>query len=39
MPTDEAAFLARVRELIRFLKDEVYGYDELRVYVSGIADP
>ena len=39
MPTDEAAFVAKVREQIRFLQDEEYSYDELRVYVSGIAEP
>jgi hypothetical protein len=39
MPTDEAAFVAKVREQIRFLRDEEYSYDELRVYVSGIAEP
>lgn len=39
MPTAEAAFIAKVREQIRFLRDEEYSYDELRVYVSGIADP
>ena len=39
MPTAEAAFIAKVREQIEFLRDEEYNYDELRVYVSGIADP
>ena len=39
MPTDEAAFVAKVREQIRFLQDEEYNYDGLRVYVSGIAEP
>lgn len=39
MPTDEAAFVAKVREQIRLLRHEEYNYDQLRVYVSGIADP
>ncbi len=39
MPTDDAAFVAKVREQIRFLKHEEYNYDQLRVYVSGIAKP
>jgi hypothetical protein len=39
MPTAETAFLAKVREQIKILKDEEYNYDQLRVYVSGIAEP
>ena len=39
MPTAEAAFAAKVREQIELLQDEAYNYDELRVYVSGIAEP
>jgi hypothetical protein len=39
MPTDEAAFIVKVREQIRILQHEEYNYDQLRVYVSGIADP
>lgn len=39
MQTDEAAFVARVREQVSFLKNDAYSYDELRVYVSGIAEP
>jgi hypothetical protein len=39
MPTAETAFVAKVREQIRFPQHEEYNYDELRVYVSGIADP
>jgi hypothetical protein len=39
MPTAETAFVGKIREQIKFLKDEAYNYDELRVYVSGIADP
>ncbi len=39
MPTDEAAFVAKVREQIRCLKDDDYNYVQLRVYVSGIEDP
>jgi hypothetical protein len=39
MPAVEAAFIAKIREQIDFLQDEEYAYDQLRVYVSGIADP
>jgi hypothetical protein len=39
MPTDEAVFVAKIREQLRFLKNQEYGYDELRVYASGIAEP
>ncbi len=39
MPTAEIAFIAKIREQIAFLQNEEYSYDELRVYVSGIADP
>jgi hypothetical protein len=39
MPSPEATFVAKVREQIAFLRNEEYNYDELRVYVSGIADP
>ena len=39
MPTPEAAFVAKVREQIRLLQHDEYNYDELRVYVSGIAEP
>ncbi len=39
MPTDETAFVAKVREQIKFLRDKEYNYVQLRVYVSGIADP
>jgi hypothetical protein len=39
MPSTEEAFVAKVREQIAFLRDDEYAYDELRVYVSGIADP
>lgn len=39
MPSAEETFIAKVREQIAFLRDEEYAYDELRVYVSGIADP
>jgi hypothetical protein len=39
MPTDEAAFVAKVREQIRFLKDPEYNYIHFRVYVSGIGEP
>jgi hypothetical protein len=39
MSSAETAFVAKVREQIEFLQNEEYNYDELRVYVSGIADP
>jgi hypothetical protein len=39
MPTAEAAFIAKVREQIKFLRDEEYVYDQLLVSVSGIAEP
>ena len=39
MPTDEAAFVAKIRDQIRVLRDREYAYDELHVYVSGIAEP
>ena len=39
MPTAETAFVAKVREQIDFLQNEEYNYDQLRVYVSGIARP
>ena len=39
MPTAETAFLAKVREQIALLRTDAYNYDELRVYVSGIAEP
>jgi hypothetical protein len=39
MPRTDAAFVAKVREQIDFLRDEEYAYDELRVYVAGIAEP
>ena len=39
MPTAEAAFVARVREQVEFLRHPEYNYTELRVYVSGISEP
>jgi hypothetical protein len=39
MPTAEAAFVAKVREQVDILQDEEYNYDQLRVYVCGIARP
>jgi hypothetical protein len=39
VPTDEAAFVAKIREQIRILRAGEHNYDQLRVYVSGIADP
>jgi hypothetical protein len=38
MPTDEAAFVAKIREQIKVLQGK-YNYDELHVYVSGITEP
>jgi hypothetical protein len=37
--TAEAAFIAKVREQIKILRDGEYNYDEFRVYVSGISEP
>jgi hypothetical protein len=39
MPTTEAAFINKVREQIALLQGDGNAYDELRVYVSGIAEP
>ena len=39
MPSAETVFAAKVREQIAFLQHREHNYDELRVYVSGIADP
>ncbi len=39
MPSNEAAFIAKIREQVAFLRDEEYAYDELHVYVSGIGEP
>ncbi len=39
MPSTETAFVVKIREQIAFLRNDEYNYDELRVYVSGIADP
>jgi hypothetical protein len=39
MPTAETEFVAKVRQQVEILQDEEYAYDQLRVYVSGIADP
>jgi hypothetical protein len=39
MPTAEAAFLAKIREQIKFLRDHQYAYNQLLVYVPGIAEP
>jgi hypothetical protein len=39
MPSTEGTFVAKVRAQIEFLRNDEYGYDELRVYVSGIAEP
>ena len=33
------AFVAKIREQIEFLQNDDYGYDQLRVYVMGIARP
>jgi hypothetical protein len=39
MPTADAAFVAKIREQIKFLRDHQYAYNQLLVYVSGIAEP
>jgi hypothetical protein len=39
MPPAETAFVAKVREQIEYLQNDEYNYDQLRVYVSGIARP
>jgi hypothetical protein len=39
MPIAEKTFIAKVREQIGFLKQDEYNYDQLRIYVSGIATP
>jgi hypothetical protein len=39
MPTTRKAFIAKIREQIEFLQNEEYLYDQLLVYVSGIAEP
>jgi hypothetical protein len=39
MPSTEAAFVGKIREQVKLLRDDEYAYDELRVYVSGIAEP
>lgn len=39
MPTAKVAFIAKIRDQIGFLQNEDYNYDQLLVYVSGIADP
>jgi hypothetical protein len=37
MPSVDAAFVRKIREQIKLLKNPTYNYDELRVYVTGIA--
>jgi hypothetical protein len=39
MPVADTAFASKVREQIELLQDGEYNYDELRVYVCGIARP
>jgi hypothetical protein len=39
MLTTDAAFVAKIHEQIRLLRDGEHNYDELRVYVSGIEEP
>jgi hypothetical protein len=39
MPSTDQAFVAKIREQIAFLQNEEYSYDELHLYVSGIAEP
>jgi hypothetical protein len=39
MPPAETAFITKIRQQIELLQDEEYNYDQLRLYVSGIAEP
>jgi hypothetical protein len=39
MPTDEAAFVAKIREQLGFLRNSEYAYNELRIYLAGIYEP
>jgi hypothetical protein len=39
MPSAEAGFVAKVREQVAFLQHDQYNYDQLRIYVSGVARP
>jgi hypothetical protein len=39
MASSQRAFIAKVREQVAFLRDDEYAYNELHVYVSGIAEP
>jgi hypothetical protein len=39
LPPAETAFAAKVREQVWFLRNDEYAYDELHVYVCGIAEP
>jgi hypothetical protein len=39
MPAADTAFAAKVREQVDILKQGEYNYDQLRVYVCGIARP
>ena len=39
MPSAETAFVNRVREQVQLLRGDGYNYDQLRIYVSGIASP
>jgi hypothetical protein len=39
MPTTEAEFIKKVREQINILTGKGHAYNQLHVYVSGIAEP
>lgn len=39
MRSAEATFAAKIRDQLAFLHNEDYSYDQLRVFVSGIARP
>jgi hypothetical protein len=39
MPCPDAVFIAKIQEQIKYLRNDEYAYEELRVYVSGIGDP
>jgi hypothetical protein len=39
MPNADDALVAEIREQIKILRNREYAYDELHVYLSGIAEP
>lgn len=39
MPSAEAAYVAKIREQLAILRNPEYAYNELHVYVCGIAEP